>query len=448
MRSGASSELYLTEHEVADVRAAVRDRVRRSFRGSLTEADIEDAIQDAWEALLRASRQTQIRDPRAFASDVGWRAARALARRARPIPVDPSDAALVELEDSRVSLVEQIDDRARFARLIEALEQLDDDKREAFELRFVRKLRHEEACELLGITRSAYFKRLRAAKARVEGAMGLDCRLFERRERRLLSDYVAGMLRGRAQMRARRLIAADPRAAALARELRQSHDAAAITLPALGVVAATGSPSGRLVGLFDAMRETASEALGRSPQTGELANAPAIAAGGARGAGAAGAGLLAKALGGLGAGNIALGCIGGGTLATLACVATGVISLPGRGELHDAQREPVPETRIAPPTSAASSLSVVGLVARESARPAVRPAVDDSARGEDPHRGDESKSSDIATRSTSSPVAPTAPAVEQEFGVASAATRVSGAPPDTNDSNGASASTVRGEFGP
>jgi len=41
-----------------------------------------------------------------------------------------------------------------------------------------------------------------------------------------------------------------------------------------------------------------------------------------------------------------------------------------------------------------------------------------------------------------------APAIEQEFSADSAGVPVGGAPPDTDDSNGASASTVREEFGP
>lgn len=441
---GDFADLGLTRDEVAVVREAIRDRVRRSFRGSLSEADVEDATQDAWEALLREHREHPVRDRPAFAAEVGWRAARALVRRPRALPIEPQDSRLLEVEDDGLSLVDRMDARARFARLAEALEQLDDQKRAAFDLRFVRELGHREACEQLGISRSAYFKRIRAAKASVEAAMGLEGHAFERRQRQLLSDYVAGIAVGRARVRAERLIAADPHAAVIARELRQSHDSAAVVLPALGGYALVdGQPGGPIAGLVDALRETVSGWLGRSPQPGDLASSPALASGAARGAGAAGAGLLAKVLGGLSAGNVALACLAGGAVATVACMATGVLPLPGEGGERDVGTSQRVERQISAPEDAARQLRVAELVAPEPAGPAVRAANEDRAdRG---HAGS-SKGSDTAQ--AASTVDPSTPPVEQEFGVASAATPLSGAPADTNDSNGAAASTVRGEFGP
>lgn len=432
------ADLDVSEGEVAAVREAIRERVRRSFRGSLNEQDLEDAIQDAWVAVLKKHRENPIRDVHAFAAEVGWRAARGIARRVRPMLFDPLDSPVLEIEDHSSSPVERIDNRAQFARLTEALEQLDGDKREAFGLRFIERIGHDEACARLGIGRSAYFKRVRAAKARVEAAMGLECHLFERRQRQLLSDYVAGIAVGRARLRAERLIAADPHAAALARELRQSHEAAVLVLPALGLGGVVDEQAaGRIAALADRLQETMSGWLGRSAEAGDLASSPALLSGGARGAGAVGAGLVAKTFGGLSTGNLVLGCLGGGAVATVACVAAGVLPLPGSGDGPAYEGESKVARKAGPPERAAGRVRIAGVVSSEPVAPEPsRPALSKSK----PPDPEASAPEPVLEESTPPEVA--------EFGVEAAAVPSTGAPPDTDDSDGASASTVRQEFGP
>ncbi|MQA76275.1 MAG: hypothetical protein GEU88_18415 [Solirubrobacterales bacterium] len=229
------------ERELAARREDLLDYMRGSLKRPLAEADLEDAVQTAWAEVLGRQRDEPIRDLRAFMAEVAWRSAYSLIRRPRPLPLDPDDPRLVEREDPDSSLADRVGERAEVARAVEALEQLGEGERDAFALWFVEEVSTEEACRRLGIRRSAYFKRLKAAKAHVERAMAFDSHLFDRRQHRLLSDYVAGLAEGRARARAERLIAADPQAAALARELRRAHEAAALALPVLGFASA-GEP--------------------------------------------------------------------------------------------------------------------------------------------------------------------------------------------------------------
>ncbi|MQA74693.1 MAG: hypothetical protein GEU88_10200 [Solirubrobacterales bacterium] len=442
------ADLHLDQAAMDAVRKAVHDRVSRAFRGSVNEHDIEDATSAALEALLNEHRRAPVGDMRAFTATVGFRAAREINRRPRAVPFDPLDSPALEQEDPTASPVEHIDARARVARIAEALEQLDDDKLAAFHLRIVEDLSHEEACERLGLGRSAYFERVKVAKARVEGAVELSSHVFERRQRQLLSDYVAGIADERARARAERLIAADPQAAVLARELRRSHEDAVLVLPTLALVEiGQQDAAGRLGDLLDRAREVASGWLGRGPDPSELASSPALAAGGARGAGAAGAGLLAKALGGIGAGKVALGCLGGGAAATIACVATGVLPLPSQGGEREAAPHRSPEKRVGPPERPARQARIVEAVERRPAAPTpTKPSPPPEAPPTSDAR-DESAEPAAAPQPASALEPDVAPEV-QEFGVAAAGTPVGGAPPDTNDADGASASSVRQEFGP
>ncbi len=438
------ADLGLDQAALKAVCEAVHARIFAAFRGSVNEYDIEDATSAALEALLNEHLETSVGDLRAFTTTVAYRAAVDLKRRQRAMPFDPLDASALEREDHTASPIERIDDRAQVARIAEALEQLEDDKLVAFHLRVIEDLPHDEACERLGIGRSAYFERVRAAKALVEGAVKLTSHVFERRQRQLLSDYVAGIAVGRARLRAERLITADPRAAALARELRRTHDAAAAVLPTVGFsVAVEQDAGGRLSALIDRVRDLASGWHRAGPDAGDLASSPALAAGGARGAGAAGAGLLAKAFGGLGAGNVALGCLGSGAVATIACVATGVLPLPGQGGDREHTRAQESEKRSAGAERMASQLRSPDLVASEPAAPTPqRP-------DEGPVAGDRDEPSEPAPApAPESTLEPSVAPEVQEFGVAGAGTPVGGAPPDRNEANGASASSVRQEFGP
>lgn len=431
----------LSHEELEARREYLREYVRGSFEGALSEDDFEDVVQTAWVVMLSRQGGEPVRDLRAFMGSVAWRTANGLLRRPRPTPIDPRAPEFNEREDPS-ELIDRVDQRARLARLGEALAQLSRPQREAYCARFVERLSHDEACKVLGIGRSAYFKRLQIAKARVEAAVGYESPEFTRRQRRLLSDYVAGIATDDERARAERLIGADPQATAMARELWRAHDEAALVLPALGLAAIEShAGDGRIAALVDRLRETVSGWFGRAHDGAELAGSAIISSGGVRGAGAAGAGLVAKAFGGLGAGNVVLGCLGGGAVATVACVAAGVIPLPGGGEQHPAKADQAVERRSVPPPRASRATPVADLVSRRPATPS--PVKPPASRSEP-----EAQGGGEGAAQPEPVLEESAPPVQQEFTADSAGVPVGGAPPDTDDSNGASASIVREEFGP
>lgn len=437
------------ERDAAAIRSHVHRRVARRFRGSLNDHDIENAVSAALESLLNEHRKGPVEDPRAFATTAGVRAAIKLLRESRVTPSDPHGPVVLGEEDRRVSLPDLIDDRARLARLVEAVEQLDEQKLAAFQLRFIEQLPHDEACARLGIKRSAYFERLKAAKAAIEGAVSLTSHSFRRRQRQLLSDYVSGLLTGRARARAERLIAADPQAATVARELRRAHEDAALLLPfvALGT-GDGGTAEASISGAVSRASEVVSSWFGRAPASGEITSSAVLTSGGVRGAGVAGVGLVAKAFGGLSATNIVIGCLGGGAVATIACVATGVLPLPGEGTRvpHPAAK---PERVKRAPAHATTPARLPQLVEKHPAAPtAQKPEpVESATPGPEPATETAAPPAEPPADSTSTLEPNVAPEV-QEFGVAAAGTPVGGAPPDTNQTDGASASAVRQEFGP
>ncbi len=432
-----------SEEQIAAARQAVLERVRRSFLPSLNEDDVEDAAQEAWAALLERQGDEPVEDLAAFVSEIGWRSARGVTRRPRPVSLDPEDSALLEREDLGSSPLDRVARRAAIARVVEAVEQLSPLEREAFRLWFIDELEAVDAAKQLGISRSAYFKRLSGAKARVEGAFTLDDHRFTGAQRRLLSDYVAGLAEGRARLRAEKLIAADPQAAAMAREIRRAHEAGAVALPVVSITQ-SGDPVPAVASLTERVRDAISGVLGRTPDAGDVAGSPAVLTGGARGAGAVGAGAVAKLFGGLGAGGVAAGCLGGGALVTVACVATGLVSLPGPGSDDPAPVRRPQVQRVGAPAPPAAQSPVGGREAVEAVR-----AEPESSDAAEPRRERERREKTSTSGSEPGPtLEPTTPPEVQEFGVAAAGTPVGGAPPDTDDSDGASASSVRQEFGP
>jgi hypothetical protein len=386
---------------------------------------------------LRARDRATVRDPIAFAVTAGVRAAIKIDRDRRALPYDPLDAPPLDQEAEQETPVDRLEIRAQLARVAEALEQLDEEKLAAFQLRFIERVPHSEACARLGIARSAYFDRVKAAKTAVEDAVALSSHSFRRRQRQLLSDYVCGLLHGRMRKRAERLIAADPQALVMARELQRAHRDAALLLPAVGLHSISARTLDVAATPWPRISETLGDWAGRASAEGA---SNAAAAGGARAAGAASAGLLAKVFGGLGASGVALGCLGGGAVATVVCVVTGVIPLPGHG---DEAKEDRPA--LVRDSASASHRAKPQLLERDPAMQE-ESGIHSTSRG--PAREDLKEShSGRGSRSTPTLEAST-PAGVEEFGVAGAGTPVGGAPPDTNESDGASASSVRQEFGP
>jgi hypothetical protein len=220
----------------------------------------------------------------------------------------------------------------------------------------------------------------------------------------------------------------------------QLHDMGS-SLILLGGLDAIGDGRLSLVGRFtdavDRARESAANALAGVPGdgAGDVVTRVATLPGGARGAGAAGTGVLAK-LAGLGtAGKLAAVCLGGGAAAT-ACAVTGIVPVELRGRQTAATNPPAAERPVNP-------RATVGAPADQLSDDAPPPP---PASGEVPA---DLGTPDPAPEGEAEPapaIAPSAPPGEQEFGVASAAPEPATASHPSPSGGGGSA--AQQEFGP
>lgn len=320
------------------IRDAVIAHLRASFGRSLAEADFQDLAQEAFAQILRREAQgTEIREPQAFAKQVAWRDARDLlqARGTSEAAVaDPQGRELELVEDWRGDPEAALIRRSELSRAIEAAERLPGPEQAVYRSRFVDGLKPGEVCRRLRISRPSYYRHLRCAEVTVAAA--LEDKRFAAIERELIGAYVSGTATAGELRRAKRLIGADPNAAALARELWSIHRGAAAVLPVPALEPfADSSVFERLAGSLAPARERATGLSGQSPE--EVVMHLGLSGVG-RTTGVAGGGTLA-ALGLTGgAGKIAAGCLVAGAL-TAACVVTGVIPTglgDDRGDATDA----------------------------------------------------------------------------------------------------------------
>jgi hypothetical protein len=211
----------------------------------------------------------------------------------------------------------------------------------------------------------------------------------------------------------------------------------------------------RMVGGIDRAREAGARAFERGESAASDAGTAIASGGGSRGAGVAGAGALAK-LAGLGtAGKAAIACLGAGAAAT-ACVAAGVVPGVGPGQADGEQRgKGLAIEKVRDSAEKATNVPAGLVPVTDRPEAAKGPGGSDgSANHEKRHDGGE-----VEVEATVAPdgapagsPAPAAPPVEQEFGVAGAATSPSGTG-GGGGSGGAggtkpSGSDVGREFGP
>ena len=415
--------------EAADeIRVAVIRHLRASFHGSLNEHDFEDVAQETLiEIHCRVVAGDEVRDPRAFAKRVGWRKARDMVQGRRAAPSDPQDRVLTELSDDGGDPEARLLARVELARAIEAAERLTAAQQVVYRSRFVEQQTPRETCRTLKLNRQTYYSRLKAAVSAVEEA--LEPERFSALERELLSGYLAGTSTASERRRARRLLAADPHAVVMFRELRDLHQGAAAVLPVPVVDRAADLSLGeRMLGGLDSLRDRIGGA-GSDPLA-EQAVAQLSGSGAGRAAGTAGGGVLAKL--GLvgGTGKLVASCVAGGAVATV-CVATGVAPFVGGSADRD---RAAPEPRDEP--AAVRSVTVPDRVAVET-EPRSRL---DGEREQASQQGDGNEPASVSPA-----VDPATPPVEQEFGVAAAAP----APNPANRPGGAaSQKDVQQEFGP
>ncbi len=405
--------------------------LRQRFSRSLSREDIEDIAQEAMvEVYVRIERGELIHDRVAYMRCVAWRDARDLIRDQREMAIDPADDTLIEITDKTARPEDRVDVRAELARSIEAVEQLGPEHRAVYRTRFVEGLSTEEASSKLGVPRSTYHYRLRRAIDTVHQTLEGDRFLVK-----LLGAYVAGVASRSERKRAELLIGNDPKAAALARELRATHEAVAGALApvaidpeaSVGFLARLGEAPGRLRDVIGGRSHEAADAVS--------------AIGSARGTGAVGTGVLAKVAGLGAAGKATIACLGTGAAATV-CLATGIGPGGGLGaerpERDVTRSEPVAETTIveAPVTTPVTPA------------PQPKPESKPDPKPSNPEPKPEPKPDPVEPP----PVAPSAPPVEQEFGVVSASTPSSGGGSSGSDggSSGGSngGSNFQREFGP
>lgn len=416
-----------------EIAAAVLGHLRANFAERLNEQDFEDLAQDALlELYKREVSGEQLGDMRAYAKRVAWRDARDLLRDRCVVPRDPQDRLFTSVEDRGGDPEARVIVRADLARAIEAAERLSPEQQLVYRSRFVEQLKPRETCRKLGLHRQTYYTRLRSAVSAVQETLQPD--RFSLIERELLSAYVAGTSTVGERRRARRLLAADPHAAALARELRDLHQGAAAALPVPAIDQGMDlSIVDRVAGAFGGVRD---RIAGLGGDHGAEQVAAQLSTSGAARAGGAGAGGVMAQLGlAGGAGKIVASCVATGVAATI-CVATGVVSLPGLGR-GDEDPSQAASGRAEHDSARAGPPSNPDLVQAASKSTAAKSAPDKGA----------APGADRTPEATSvSPaVQPSTPPVEQEFGVASAAPSSS---PASAPGGAASQRDVQQEFGP
>lgn len=433
------------------------DRANRAMRfdpqigPALSDEERQDLASDTYERLLRRHRDGRIYNGSliALTQKTALNLARNyLAHRNFQGQGDPTDESFVvsgEVLAPDETLFRKVD----LAGGIEAAEQLPEEQLRVYRALVVDELTPTQAIKRLKMRRSTFFKYRKLAFDHVTSALlDGDDSPAARERLKLLAAYDAGIANARQRARARRLLKNDPSARAELLALRRGHRVAAVGLPMLLTKHQGAVDSAALADRFaDAIgraRDAVSSLHHRGGAEGADATAAVTGSGVARGAGVAGAGVLAKVAALGTGGQVAAACIAGGGATLIACVATGVIALPGPSDNHGAaeptrppasrvERQPVQRTAVAPVLPSQVGHDQLAAASSGDDRPSRERAAGGTTAAE-----------------TAEPVlVPTAPATEQEFGAAAAATPASGpAPADTNDSNGASGGTVRQEFGP
>jgi RNA polymerase sigma factor (sigma-70 family) len=446
-----------------ELRRPARAMLRRAFRGAFTDDEIEDIYSNAWVGTLRAleRRHQELEDEeirKYVLTAVAHHASKEIRRRKRrPVaPLDgvhavpddglPPDETAAKREDSRVAR--------------DVLSSLPPRRRAVMLLRYGWGLEPRQVCGLVkGLSPRAYRKEI----TRGVDELTAKLRLVESGEwcsdrEPLLKAYAAGLADDEQRRQAQQHLSHCRHCTDFVGKLTGSlHDlGSGAALPATAEAIADGRFSivDRAVDLVHRAKDSSVGVFGRAG--GDAAQEPSIqtvsVSGGARGAGAAGTGVLAKVAGAGTAGKLTAMCLGSGVAAT-ACLATGVVParLPGLG--NDGSK---------PPTSPAK-VERVGHAAHMQAARLGAPYEDDTSTVPAPDPDPPPTTTTTAvqprppapppvttvqtTTTVADPIAPSAPPSEQEFDVASAATS-SGGGGTPSSGGGGSGSAVQQEFGP
>ena len=436
-----------------ELRRPARAMIRRAFRGAFGYHEIEDIYANAWVGTLRAleRKHDQLSDEeirKYVLTAVANHASKELRRRSRrptapleaihTIPDDraPPDERAAKLEESRITR--------------DLLATLPPRRHAVMLLRYGWGLEPRQVCSLVkGLSPRAYRKEITRGVDELTEKLGL----LERGEwcadrEPVLKAYAAGLADPDQQRQARQHLSHCRQCAdfvgKLSGHLHEIGASLAVPSSVDGIVDGRYSLAGRVGDVIDGVRESAGKLLpgGSGDGAREIATQAASVPSGARGAGAAGTGVLAK-LAGLGsAGKVAALCLGGGAAAT-ACVAAGIVPAPlpivhPGGPRADSGRPGVERSgQMQPHTPVAIQPWDLNHEVTEPPPPAT---------------GDQHASDDTSEQPPASdpepvpPIAPSTPPTQHEFGVASAAPAPVSS--GTSSSSGGDGTAVQREFGP
>ena len=425
--------------------AALRHLRTMPVGARLSTQDREDLAHEAYTKMLERNAKGQtIEHPIAYAQQTVSRLAlNHVSRGARRFEgsVDPTDESFANSSPApgpEATMFAHID----VARVAAAVETMPPEVQAIYRARVTDPNTTTKAlASELGIGYSTARKRLAAASDHLRSALTPDgASPAVLAAYKLLSAYYSGIATARERRAAELLLKTDPAMRVHYRGLVRAHRAAGAMIAPFGIERGAGVGE-RLTARLEQIKDGVEGLFVRGSAGADAGTVGAATAGSSatRGIGAA----LAAKLAAVGAGGqAAVACLAGGG-AVVVCVATGVLPSPLKSaDQADAGISKSARTESVPAVEHPTADRIVSDLPTQ---------VDASSTGS-AERTHSSKPKERERQADGSDRAPiveqSAPPVQQEFGVPAAATPVTGAPPDTDDSNGAAASTVRGEFGP
>lgn len=315
-----------------DLRRPARAMIARAYGKALSNEEIEDIYSSAWTATLSAlrKREKEMSEPelRAYVlTAVASHASKELRRRSRKPTGTLDEAQDSVIADRHQPLPEERaigSESQNVAR--DLLSSLPARRRAVMLLRYGWGLSPDEVCALItGLSRRAYRKEVtRGVEQLIERLGQIDSGDWCRSREPMLRDYLAGTADEATRLQVEQHMKHCRACASLATRLRDE-------LNDLGGVIALGAAAGLVTGLrapildrFTSFVQGGRESATVAVEKAELAVGTISTSGGAKGVGAAGAGIAAKLTGFGGVGKAAMACLGAGAAAT-ACVAAGVV---------------------------------------------------------------------------------------------------------------------------
>jgi RNA polymerase sigma factor (sigma-70 family) len=440
-----------------ELQRPARALVRRAFRGAFSDDEIEDIYSNAWLGTLRAleRRHQELDDEEVrkyVLTAVAHHASKEIRRRRRR-PVAPLDVVRA-VPDDGIPPDETAAKREQSRVARDVLSSLPPRRRAVMLLRYGWGLEPKQVCGLVkGLSPRAYRKEItRGVDELVAKLRRVESGDWCSDREPLLKAYATGLADGDQRRQAQQHLShcrhCTDFVGKLTGNLHDIGSAAAVPTAASAIHDGHMSLLDRAADVAHRAKDSASGMLGRGAGDGaqETTAQTISASGGARGAGAAGTGVLAKLAGAGTAGKLTAMCFGSGLAAT-ACLATGVVParLPDLG--GDGTGKP------------AAVAERAGHPVRVQTDRFGAPYESPDPPAPEPHQPPQPTTTTAAapppetttpayTTTSESPIAPTAPAPEQEYGVASAASTPSTSSPSSSGGGSGSGSAVEQEFGP